>query len=526
MSSQETTSQLTAPQVTTTLFDTTGAVSAAVKAMPGAKTPPPRALSPAAEAVIAEDFKQPYSPIVVAGAVRAIEVALVASIGLILYLGYVVPDNGFSRYYFGAIAGISLTALLAFQAADIYQVQAFRGHEKQYMRLASAWSVVFLLAVTVSFFAKAGDEFSRVWLGSYYVVGLIALLAFRRSLFLLVRRWTRQGRLDRRTVVVGAGGSGEALIAAMAGQRDSDVRVVGAFDDRGDERASPMCEGVPKLGTVDDLVEFARQTRVDLVIFSLPISAEGRILQMLKKLWVLPVDIRLSAHTNKLRFRPRSYSYIGNVPVLDIFDRPIADWDVVMKWLFDKIVGTLALIGLSPVMLAVAIAVKLNSKGPIFFKQRRYGFNNEVVEVYKFRSMYSEQADPAAKKLVTKDDPRVTSVGRFIRRTSLDELPQLFNVVFTGNLSLVGPRPHAVHAKAEDHLYDEAVDGYFARHRVKPGITGWAQINGWRGETDSKEKIQRRVEHDLYYIENWSIMFDIYILARTPFALIRGEGAY
>ena len=312
----------------------------------------------------------------------------------------------------------------------------------------------------------------------------------------------------------------------MSGQRDSDVHIIGAFDDRGDERSSPMCEGVPKLGTVEDLVEFARQTRVDLVIFSLPISAETRILHMLKKLWVLPVDIRLSAHTNKLRFRPRSYSYIGNVPVLDIFDRPIADWDVVMKWLFDKIVGTLALIALSPVMLAVAIAVKLDSRGPVLFKQRRYGFNNEVVEVYKFRSMYADQADPAAKKLVTKNDPRVTRVGRFIRRTSLDELPQLFNVVFTGNLSLVGPRPHAVHAKAENHLYDEAVDGYFARHRVKPGITGWAQINGWRGETDSKEKIQRRVEHDLFYIENWSILFDIYILARTPFALLKSEGAY
>jgi len=510
---------------TTTLFDTT-AVSSAVKAMPSTKPQAPRPLSSAAQDVIAEDFKQAYSPIVLAGAVRAIEVALVATVGFLLYLAYVVPSDGFSRYYFGAIAGISLTALLAFQAADIYQVQAFRGHEKQYMRLASAWSVVFLLAVAVSFFARAGDPFSRVWLGSYYAVGLLALLAFRRALFLLVRRWTRQGRLDRRTVVVGAGHSGEALIAAMSGQRDSDVRIIGAFDDRGDERSSPLCEGVPKLGTVEDLVEFARHTRVDLVIFSLPISAEGRILQMLKKLWVLPVDIRLSAHTNKLRFRPRSYSYIGNVPVLDIFDRPIADWDIVMKWLFDKIVGTLALICLAPVMLAVAAAIKLDSRGPIFFKQRRYGFNNEVVEVYKFRSMYTEHADPAAKKLVTRNDPRVTRVGRFIRRTSLDELPQLFNVVFTGNLSLVGPRPHAVHAKAENHLYDEAVDGYFARHRVRPGITGWAQINGWRGETDSKEKIQRRVEHDLYYIENWSILFDIYILSRTPFALLRGEGAY
>jgi Undecaprenyl-phosphate glucose phosphotransferase len=326
--------------------------------------------------------------------------------------------------------------------------------------------------------------------------------------------------------VVGADDSGETLIAALAAQRDSDVCVIGVFDDRGDGRSSAMCEGVPNLGTVDDLVEFARHTRVELVIFALPVSAEGRILQMLKKLWVLPVDIRLAAHTNKLRFRPRSYSYIGHVPVLDIFDRPIADWDIVMKWLFDKIVGALALICAAPVMLLVALAIKLDSKGPVFFKQRRYGFNNELIEVYKFRSMYVEQADATAQKLVTKDDPRVTRVGRFIRKTSLDELPQLLNVVFAGNLSLVGPRPHAVHAKAADRIYDEAVDGYFARHRVKPGITGWAQINGWRGETDSQEKIQRRVEHDLYYIENWSIPFDIYILARTPFALLRTESAY
>jgi Undecaprenyl-phosphate glucose phosphotransferase len=491
-----------------------------------ATAPAPRGLSSAALAVAAQRFKRPYSPIVVAGFVRVIEVGLVAAIGLALYLCYVAPVANSSHYYIASIIGISLLSLLAFQAADIYQVQAFRGHEKQYMRLASAWSVVFLIAVTTSYFARAGDEFSRAWLGSFYVVGLFALIAFRRALFLFVRRWTRQGRLDRRTVVVGADGSGEALIAALAAQRDSDVRVIGVFDDRGDSRSSARCEEVPKLGTVDDLVEFARHTRVDLVIFALPVTAEGRILQMLKKLWVLPVDIRLAAHTNKLRFRPRSYSYIGRVPVLDIFDRPIADWDVVMKWLFDKIIGSLVLICVAPIMLLIALAIKLDSKGPVFFKQRRYGFNNEFVEIWKFRSMYVEHADATASKLVTRGDPRVTRVGRFIRKTSLDELPQLFNVVFTGNLSLVGPRPHAIDAKAADHLYDEAVDGYFARHRVKPGITGWAQVNGWRGETDSREKILHRVEHDLFYIENWSILFDLYIVARTPFALIRGEGAY
>jgi exopolysaccharide biosynthesis polyprenyl glycosylphosphotransferase len=243
-------------------------------------------------------------------------------------------------------------------------------------------------------------------------------------------------------------------------------------------------------------------------------------------LWVLPLDIRLAAHTNKLQFRPRSYSYIGKVPVIDVFDRPIADWDVVMKWLFDKIIGSIMLALALPLLAIIAIAIKLDSRGPVFFKQNRYGFNNDLIEVYKFRSMYVDATDATADKHVTKDDPRVTRVGRITRKASLDELPQLFNVVFNGNLSLVGPRPHAVNSKAEGRLFAEAVDGYFARHRVKPGITGWAQINGWRGETDTQEKIQRRVEHDLYYIENWSVLLDLYIVARTPLALLNTENAY
>jgi exopolysaccharide biosynthesis polyprenyl glycosylphosphotransferase len=247
---------------------------------------------------------------------------------------------------------------------------------------------------------------------------------------------------------------------------------------------------------------------------------------MLRKLWVLPVDIRLSAHNTKLRFRPRSYSYLGNVPVLDVFDRPITDWDVVMKWLFDKLVGGFALALAAPLMAVTALLIKLDSPGPVFFKQRRHGFNNELIEVYKFRSLYTDMTDHAVQKSVTKDDPRVTRVGRFIRKTSIDELPQLINVVFKGNLSLVGPRPHAVNQKLENRQFDEAVDGYFARHRVKPGITGWAQINGWRGEITSPDKIRQRVEHDLHYIENWSLLFDFTILAKTPFALFKSENAY
>ena len=500
------------------------AVIERLRAMP--RTDTPRNLSPAALAAAAKQPPPAISPIVLAGMVRMAEFLLILLVGFAIYAKYVLVAHSFGWNYAAATGAIAVLSIVAFQAADIYQIQAFRGYEKQYMRLAAAWSLVFLAVMGAAFFLKAGEQFSRVWLGSFYVVGLLTLLAFRRIVFVLVRRWTKAGYLTRRTVIVGGGETGAAVINALARQKNLGLEFIGLFDDRADDRSGNECAGQPKLGSVNDLVEFGRRTRVDLVIFSLPISAEARILAMLKKLWVLPVDIRLAAHANKLQFRPRSYSYIGSVPVIDVADRPIADWDVVMKWLFDKIVGSLLLIAALPVMALVALALKVDSRGPILFKQQRYGFNNDLIEVFKFRSMYVQSADVKADKLVSKNDPRVTRVGRLIRKASLDELPQLFNVVFKGNLSLVGPRPHAVNAKAEERRYDEAVDGYFARHRVKPGITGWAQINGWRGETDTQEKIQQRVEHDLYYIENWSVLLDLYILARTPVSLLKSENAY
>jgi Undecaprenyl-phosphate glucose phosphotransferase len=402
----------------------------------------------------------------------------------------------------------------------------FRNALKQALRMPAVWVGLFIaLLGTGGLFGYGGTGWKQ-WHGLWCGFGLVALALSRVMLHKLVVGWTQNGRLVRRSVLVGGGEAGESLIRAIENDPHTDVKIWGVFDDRLDERSPEQVAGYPKLGTVDDLVEFARRTSLDLVIFTLPITAENRILQMLRKLSVLPVDIRLSAHTNRLKFRPRSYSYIGSVPVLDVFDKPIADWDVVVKWLFDRLVGLLLLILFSPVMLVTALAIKLDSKGPVFFKQRRYGFNNELIEVYKFRSMYTEQCDPTASKLTSKDDPRVTRIGKFIRKTSIDELPQLLNVALFGNLSLVGPRPHAVHAKAANQLYDEVVDGYFARHRVKPGITGWAQINGWRGETDTEEKIQQRVEHDLYYIENWSVAFDLVILAKTPVALLKTENAY
>ncbi|KIZ37863.1 MULTISPECIES: undecaprenyl-phosphate glucose phosphotransferase [Rhodopseudomonas] len=485
-----------------------------------------RRLSPAALAVTNQKVRSAYSPIVIGGLVRLADAVLIALIGVSVYLAYVARNEGFNWNYIAAIFGMTATALVCFEAADIYQVQVFRGTLRQMTRMISAWSFVFLLFIGASFLAKLGGEISRIWLSSFFIVGLAALICERMVLRGMVRRWGREGRLDRRTIIVGSDENGEKLIEALKEDDDSDLRILGVFDDRNDARALETCGGVPKLGKIDDIVEFARRTRVDLVLFALPISAETRILQMLKKLWVLPVDIRLSAHTNKLRFRPRAYSYLGTVPTLDVFEAPITDWDQVMKRLFDHIVGALILLAVSPVMALVALAIKLDSPGPVLFRQKRFGFNNERIDVFKFRSLYHDQADPLAAKVVTKNDKRVTRVGRIIRRTSLDELPQLFNVVFKSNLSLVGPRPHAVQGKLQSQLFDEAVDGYFARHRVKPGITGWAQINGWRGEIDNEEKIQKRVEFDLYYIENWSVLFDLFILLKTPLALLKGENAY
>jgi Undecaprenyl-phosphate glucose phosphotransferase len=476
--------------------------------------------------IAAEPAAPAFSRVVVAGLARGIECGLIAATGMAAYFAYVVRNVGQQPGYFPVIIAVAAMSIVTFQSLQCYTLPAFRHPVRQLFRIAGGWAVVFLAVFAAIFFLKVDGVVSRVWMASWFALGLAALALERVILARFLSSLARAGRLQQRAVIVGGGEIGAELLRDLSKSGDAEVRMLGVFDDRGDDRAPEAVEGYPKLGNVDDLVEFARATRIDLVIFALPITAEQRILQMLRKLWVLPIDIRLAAHANRLRFRPRSYSYVGKVPVLDLFDKPIADWDVVIKLAFDKIVGALALILLSPLLLLTALAIKLDSPGPVLFKQKRYGFNNELIEVFKFRSMYADKLDPTASKLVTRGDPRVTRVGRFIRKTSIDELPQLINVVFKGDLSLVGPRPHAVHAKAANRQYDEVVDGYFARHRVRPGITGWAQVNGWRGETDTQEKIQQRVEHDLYYIENWSILLDLYILAITPVSLFKTGNAF
>ena len=481
-------------------------------------------LTPAAIETAARPVEPTMSTAIIVGVAQGVEALLLATLGFAIYGAYIGAQQ--AAFYVPLILSTVLVSNVLFNAARTHRIPLYRTALRQCGRVLAVWSVMMILLSVLVFLFKASDHISRVWLVTWYAMGAVVLVGFRLSLRALVRQWTAEGRLRRRTVIVGGGNDAATLIESIHNGAESDVRLLGLFDDRVDNRSPDSVLGIPKLGKVSGLVEFARQTRVDLVIVSMPLSAEKRVLDMLKQLWVLPVDIRLSAHLSKLRFASRAYSYVGDIPVFDIVDRPISDWNLIFKWLFDHVVATLALVLLSPVMIVTAIAIKLDSKGPVLFKQKRHGFNNELIEIYKFRSMYTDRTDQGAAKLVTKDDPRVTKVGRFIRKTSIDELPQLFNVL-KGQLSIVGPRPHALQAKAANVLYYEAVEGYFARHKVKPGITGWAQINGWRGETDTLDKIMQRVNHDLYYIEHWSLLLDFYILVMTPVSLLsRNENAY
>ena len=419
---------------------------------------------------------------------------------------------------------VAILVISALHVKWSYSVSALRSSSGQLAKVFIAVLTVFMTLAGAAYMAgraPASAAFIVFWL-----TFAIAMLAFVRiGAAKVVAHLTDAGMLVRKTVIVGGGKDADDLIQAFGRDGAAHLKILGVFDDRQDERLSDSTAQLAHLGTFEDLENFCRDQAVDLLIVTVPMRAEDRLLEILQKLFSLQVDIRISALNSKLRLNSNAYHYIGKVPMLAVMDKPLTDWDRALKNIEDRVLGALLLVAVAPVMAFAAIAVRLDSKGPIFFKQKRYGFNNELVEVFKFRSMYTDLTDATANKLVTKDDPRVTKVGRFLRRSSIDELPQLFNVIL-GNMSLVGPRPHATQAKAGQDLYQDVVQGYYARHRVKPGVTGWAQIHGWRGETDTHDKIQQRVEYDLYYIDNWSVLLDLYIIALTPFSLLSGKNAY
>lgn len=482
-------------------------------------------LSPVAYTIASQYAQSTNSPVMISGIMRIIEFMIVAVAGIAVFIMYVGPSPYSVLNYSLATLATATVAVFLLELTDSYQLATMRDPFSKFGRLVLVWSGAFALMSLAAFFLKVSEDYSRVWFGTWYASGLVLFIAFRLIMSRLIRRWARNGRMERRAVIVGGGKPAEDLIRSIEQQPYNDIRICGVFDDRDAKRSPPIVAGYPKLGNISELIEFARIAHIDMLIVCLPITAEERVLSLLKKLWVLPVDIRLSAHNNHLQFRPRAYSYIGSVAMIDLFDKPINDWDSVAKRAFDIFFSLFGIIVFSPIILATAIAIRLESKGSVIFKQQRHGFNNEIIEVWKFRSMYTEMCDPTARNAVVKNDPRVTRVGRFIRKTSIDELPQFFNSLM-GTLSLVGPRPHAIAAHSHNLLYNDVVDGYFARHRVKPGVTGWAQINGWRGEIDSDDKIKMRTEFDLYYIENWSLWMDLKILFLTPVRLLNTENAY
>jgi Undecaprenyl-phosphate glucose phosphotransferase len=511
-----------------TIAETSGSFGAGGTALaPSVPFAPGRTPLNVAAAQVAATLKhRAITPGILAGLARLADFLGLAAMSIAIVWTYVDRRDADDFGY--VVASLLLPAATVLMAGTFngYAVGDYRRPAIEIGRGALIWAGAFGFFTLILFFLKMGEEFSRVWLAGWFLGGVLVLTVLRAMFGRLIARWRKAGVVERRAVLVGGGEEAVDLIRALRDEPANDIRICGVFDDRESARVPALNEGLPRLGRIDELLEFGRQAEVDMLIVALPMAAEQRLVQLLKTLWVLPVDIRLWARSSRLRFRPRAYSYVGSLPFLDLFDKPIADWDRVAKACFDRVVGGILLVLFAPLMLAVALAIKLDSPGPALFRQKRYGFNNELIEVFKFRSMYTHMTDQNAAKLTTRDDPRVTRVGRFIRKTSLDELPQLINVAIKGNLSLVGPRPHALQAKAADRLYEQVVDGYFARHRVKPGITGWAQVSGWRGETDTSEKLQHRVEHDLYYIENWSVIFDLYILALTPFRLLNTENAF
>lgn len=420
-------------------------------------------------------------------------------------------------------AELALICVFSMRALGLYDIKAMTEALWTALRAAACCFIIggALFILTRIFLLELAFRWLYLWMAVLPVYfgftrGLVSLWAMPRA---------STGRFRQRIAIVGGGKAAEDALNQLETSRGLDIEIIGLFDDRDDARSPQSIRKYHKIGKIEELARFSRTQRVDLIVVAIPLSAETRLLTILPRLWELPVDIRISGHSSSLKLNARAYTYLGKLPLLPVFDRPLTGWSLFQKEAVDRFLALIAIILLSPVMLGVAAAVKIESRGPVIFKQRRYGFNNEEIEVYKFRSMFTDRCDAAAMKLVTRNDPRVTKVGRFIRKTSLDELPQLFNVL-KGQLSLVGPRPHATQAKAAEALYEKVVDGYFARHRVKPGITGWAQINGWRGETDTREKLEQRVKHDLEYIDRWSLGFDLYIIAKTPFALLKTENAY
>jgi len=407
-------------------------------------------------------------------------------------------------------------ALMSFRNQNVFLFDLLTKPAGRTRRILLGLATAALVLLSMVYVLKISAAISRGWMISWFILSFLFLSTSHYFVAQVLRRWIAAGFFARNIVIYGSGEIAARFIEHLA-CGGLGLRVLGVFDDlpRG------VTSRVVVAGSLSDLIRLGQAERIDEVVVALPLSEDRRIASLVDQLAMLPADIRLCPDMTAFQIRPTSIVSYDGVPVLELVRRPLDHWAPIIKAAEDRLLASLLLALVAPVMLMIALAIKLDSKGPVFFRQRRHGFNHHVFSVLKFRTMYVTEDGPTIRQ-ARQDDARVTSVGRFLRRTSLDELPQLLNVM-KGEMSLVGPRPHAL---AHNEYYSTLVGRYANRHKMKPGITGWAQINGFRGETDTPEKMRQRVECDLYYIENWSPWLDFKILALTPFLGLLHKNAY
>jgi putative colanic acid biosynthesis UDP-glucose lipid carrier transferase len=389
-------------------------------------------------------------------------------------------------------------------------------------KLWLSWGVTPPLLLTIAFATKTGDAYSRVVTLVWFLLTPVLITFARQGVRKLEEALHRRGVATRSVHIVGATKMGALIAQRIMEDPSSALRVDGYFDDRDPERLNPMPAALGATrGKLDDLLELARKGKVDIVYIALPLRAESRISEMVRKLADSTASVYVVADFLVFDLVHAQWSNVHGMPVVSVFESPFYGVNGWLKRVEDLVLGSAILLLIAFPMLFIALGVKLSSPGPVFFRQRRYGLNGEEIRVLKFRSM-SVTEDGVNVRQATKNDQRVTRFGAFLRRTSLDELPQFLNVI-TGEMSIVGPRPHAV---SHNEMYRRMIHGYMLRHKVKPGITGWAQVNGWRGETDTLEKMEQRVNHDLHYIQNWGLLFDLKIIFKTIFGSGTRQNAY
>jgi Undecaprenyl-phosphate glucose phosphotransferase len=478
----------------------------------------------------APSVKGPISEPVVCGLVATLDGLLILFSGL-WAASFAGVDRTASPHIIAAVTLLgAILSINLWHVMGAYRFTALQRFKRGFAVALSGLSIMvaaqFALALSLGEVTKP----NMAWLGLWFAAGVVLLGTARAVVRMRIASWTHAGRLTERVAIVGATIiAREFLHNLRAGlptrEADPHMHVVGVFDDMEHPALPGQRRGKDAIGSMESLIDLIRRNCVDTVIIAMPLSEDERIAAILDKLQHVAVDVRLCPDHFGLRMGQFTVSRCGSHSLLNVVNKPMRDWRQVAKKVEDMVLGTIIFALISPLLLGIAIAIKIDSPGPVLFRQKRFGFNNQLIEVLKFRSMHHAMSDPNAEKLATRNDPRITKLGAFLRRTSLDELPQFINVL-RGEMSIVGPRPHAIAAKAGTLIYHDAVQYYDARHRVKPGITGWAQVNGWRGETQTVEQIVRRVEHDLFYVENWSIAMDLKIILRTIFGGFTGKSAY